>query len=308
MATERNANALSPGTLQAEVISRLKAEGVPVGEESGGFGTIEAIQFQRPAEYTGWIIATTTLSIPYGSDTSLYLFGTEGNAWKLLMMLEANGYATIAGAQGWLQYYVGLVGPGREPYLITTDVPPSWASVWRGLRLRVLRPGLKPELPVMLVRRTLDYFLDEPYQISVQRGGFSLLYLGFSVDKELAGFRGIHYLEYSVAGTRARVVHEAAVDPYNLVRRWAAQDWAIASRSIDTANLENARNWHELFHKQEPGCGLRPIQLGQRKDGNRDVLLASCSCEPSGYVLFAAGRQGFRIVSISQASPLPEEK
>jgi hypothetical protein len=299
--------------LEARVIASVESEDVPVGIEGSGFGAIEAIHVRRPSEYPDWLIATTSVSIPYGTDTSLYLFGRERDSWKLLLALESNGYSNIREAQGWLEYHVSQGQPGKKPFLITAEVTPSAVSVWQGLRVKVLRPGPSSESPRVLASRTLSYRLDEPYYFSVHADGFGLIYPGNAVNPELAGYRGIHYLEYAVDNGRASIVKESAIDPYDVIRRWTKQNWGTASRIVYASDRTEIRRWHDRFAREEWVCGMDGGAIGHGVAAGRDLLLTAVPCRRNGtskisaYVAFAAGRAGFRIVSISQHSPIDEE-
>jgi len=304
----------APEVLAARVIERLEGEDVPVGDE-GGYGAIPRIEFQRPPEYPAWLVATTSLSIPYGLDTSLYLFEIQGSSWKHVLTVESNGYKEISGAQGGLTYYVAPPVPHQKPYLVTADVTPSPVSVWQGLRVKVLRIGDRPETPIILASRELSYCLDDAYYFSIRAGGFGLIFLTFAVDPELAGFRGVHYLEYAVGVDRASKVKEVTIDPSVVVRRWAAKDWPTASRSVDASATGDLREWHQRFQRERWACGPGAISLSHRTEGDHERLLAVAGCTRgdteaiSAYVVFAAGRDGFHIASISDAKPvLPEEE
>jgi hypothetical protein len=313
VAASPDALTVATEVLNARVVERLEREGVPVGDE-GGFGAIPKIEFRRPSEYPAWLIGTTSLSIPYGLDTSLYLFEIRGSSWKHVLTLESNGYTTISDAQGWLTYYVAPPAQGQKPYLVAADITPSSASVWQMLRVKVLRIGSTPATPLVLASRRLDYCLDDAYYFSMRANGFGLIYLTSAVDGELAGYRGVHYLEYAVDTNRASRVEEVTIDPYNVIGKWAAEDWLIALRSVDASAREGLRDWHQRFRTDPWACGLGGVGVSHRVDGTREQLLAVAGCTqggdkaPSAYVVFAAGRRGFQITSISNTKPeLPEE-
>ena len=304
--------ATDPNILAARVVERLGREDVPVGDE-GGYGAIESIELRRPKEYPDWLVATTGLSIPYGLDVSLYLFERQGGTWKHALTVESNGYKTIRGAQGWLKYRVAPPIPGAKPYLVTAEVSPSDVSVWQALRLKVFRVGAKPEAPLILANRALGYCLDEPYYLTVRATGFGLIYLGNVVDLELAGWRGVHYLEYAVSARRASIVRETAVDPYRLIQKWASESWPVASRLADPSAKDGVRAWHQRFRESGWACGLGQIRLGQRRQGDHEQLLAEAGCEeddnrfPSAHVLLAPQSDGFHIASVSGTeATLPE--
>lgn len=270
--TVRADGAASPGELQARVIARLEREDVPVGDV-GGYGVILSIQIVRPKEYAEWLIATTTLGLPYEGDTSLYVYRARAGSWQLALSLEANGYDSIRGAQGGFDYRVG-VSAHRAPYLVTAAVNPSSVSVWRRLTLRVLEAGARPDSPVQLVSRTLTYCLEEPYQIAIHSGGFALLYEGDAADMRFAGYPGIHYIEYSIDHGRATVVKEAAADPGRLVKGFIG-----VSRLV----LRELSGREELF----------------AVSGNDNGIYQS----PSRYAVIHPNLRGIRVVSVSTKRP-----
>ncbi len=156
-----------PQVLTHRVIESLERQDIPVGDEHEGYGAIGEIELRCPKEYQNWMIATTSLSIPYGSDVSLYLFEKSGSSWKHAITVESNGYKTIHEAQGWLKYWVSSPNPSFKPYIVTAEVSPSSASVWQALRLNVLRVGVQLDSPYVLATRTFSYCLDEPYFLSI---------------------------------------------------------------------------------------------------------------------------------------------
>jgi len=297
-----------PDALAAEVIERLKREDVPVGD-TGGYGVISGIEFRRPPEYPSWLIATTTVSIPYGEDTSLYLFELREDAWKLALTQETNGYTNIRAAQGWLTYEVSPAPPGEKPYLITAQVSPASMSVWQTLQLRILRVGPDAEHSVLLAKRMLSYCLDDTYYFSVDAGGFGLMYLGNAVDQELAGNRGVHYLEYRVSGGRARVARDIGIDPYNVMRKWIARNWTLARQSIDPSAAGDLRGWHRRMQTGRWTCGFEGVSLSHQAVSGKEELLSVTECtegqkeKPSAYAVLKATHNGFRIVKISNEKP-----
>jgi hypothetical protein len=310
IAAAPGAAAAPPSMLTARVIARLAREDVPVGDDCDCYGAITRIELWRPPEYPAWLIATTTLSIPYGGDTSVYLFETAGSSWKHVLSQEANGYSDIAGAQGSLKLQVSPAPAGEEPYLVTTDVPPWPTSMWQVLRLKILRIGKSPGSPRVLADRTLEYALDEDSYLLLRASGFELIWLGGTVNRELAGFRGVHYLRYAVSANRAVVARSIAFDPNDLLRGWAARPWTAAARIVAPAARSAARQWHRRLRQDGWGCGLGPLRLGRRGDGE---LLVEAGCEnvsretSSVYFMLTPGRRSFRIAAVATAPlDLPE--
>jgi hypothetical protein len=306
-----NAAAMEPSALAAQVIDQLAREDVPVGD-SGGYGVISRIEFHRSAEYPSWLVATTTLSIPYGDDTSLYLFELKNGTWKHMLTQESNGYKNISEAQGWLTYQVAPPPPGKDPYLITANVSPSPASVWQALRLKVLRVGADPDHPKLLAKRTLSYDIDDAYYFSVRANGFGLIYLGDAIDPDLAGYRGVHYLEYGVSSTRAWIERETAVDPYDIIQKWAAQEWTAARQPVNSTESD-LHEWHRRLRKDHWECGLSGLSLSHRLVDGTAQLLSVANCtegqeqKTSAFAVLEADHDGFHIMSFSTTKPnLPE--
>lgn len=295
----------SAGDVTARVIEQL---GVPLQDEAG-YGRIDGIELSRPAEYSHWLIASVSLQIPYGVDTSLYVFEERGAGWRLAMAVETNGYRSIDGAQGWLTYRVGISAEGGLPFLVTSEVTPSMASIWQGLRLRAFRVGAHPDRPVVLVRRLLGINIVQSYQVAVHNGGFALLYEGSAAEPDQSIWPGVRYLEYSLGAGAAKRVIETAVDPIVWIHRWAWHPWTEASAMVDSAGREAARPWHEPLRSHEWGCGLGGVQLSTRVDAGREVLYAVVPCEhvdnntPSVYAVFRGGSQGFRLATLSVRPP-----
>ena len=305
---------MPPEELQARVIAQLEREDVPVGDitgDDGGYGVITAINLARPKEYPGWLIATTSLAIPYGDDTSLYVYEIRTGAWQLAMSLESNGYDEISGAQGWLQYRVGLSLGGRVPFLVATDHNPWPTSNWQGLRLGVFQVSRRPEHPLRLVKRDLFYWISEPYQVSIRPGGFGLIYDGPSVPGVKDWNVAVHYREYAVSPGAAVLLRASAVDPNVFAGRWAQAPWSIASASVDEPARAGSREWHDRLRQSRFPC-LGGTELARRVSEGRERLLAITECSdstPVGYLVLRAGSQGFRIASISSNWPkwLPDE-
>jgi TonB family protein len=294
-----------PEELQARVIEQLEREDVPVGDE-GEFGVITAIKLSQPREYPGWLAASVSLGIPYGDDTSLYVFQIRGDSWQLALTVETNGYDSIDGAQGWLQYRVACWS--GKPFLITTDHNPWPSSNLQGLRLKVLRVGPQPDHPIRLVSRSFTYYVGSE-QVSIRDGGVGLIYKGVSLKYRMGDLRSVRYVEYAVKAGAASVVTETAIDPSLFTYRWARTDWQTASAAVDPPARGEAREWYRRLRKWRFGCSDGP-QLARQVTEGRERLLAGVGCSgpvdgdsPVGYAVLRPGPRGFRIVSISSSRP-----
>lgn len=288
-----------PAALTAKAIATLEAQDIPVGD-AGGYGVISEVTIERSAVYADWMIATTTLNIPYGSDRSVYVFERNGQAWKLVLAQETNGYANIGEAQGNLSWKVALTAE-QKPYLITASVTPAMASVWQGLRLKVLRPGLNADRPAMLASRTFGYNLNDSYYFSVMASGFGLMFLGDTQEPDLAGYTGVHFVEYAVSEHRATFLQDTVLDPSVWMAKWITEKAPHTSRALDS--------WHDRLHAEHWECGPDVVALSQRSAGGREEMLAHMQCDKKFdspvhvYATFAASHRGFRLKEISPERP-----
>jgi hypothetical protein len=298
-AVEAPANsALTPDALSIMVTRRLEDQDVPVGDTFGAYGAINSIRFERPKEYPGWLIAETSLSMPYSDDVSLYVFELRNGRWKQVMIVEANGYRWISEAQGSMEHKVLRSSTGT-PYLITSEVSASAASVWQRLRLRILRPGTRSEYPRVLARKALGYCLDEPYYFSIRENGFGLIYLGGVLDPNLVGYRGVHYLDATINNDDV-AMRETATDPSNLLERWITEPWSKASRRVSSSR--ELKGWHRRFQSEKWNCPPGdPMPYSRNNE-----LFASIGCgredhdTPEAYVDLMPTVGGFLISNISR--------
>lgn len=288
-------------TLQAQVIARLESEDVPVGDE-GSFGVIASITLAKPKECAEWLVARVSLAIPYGDDTSLYVYRASKDSWWLIMTIESLGYDKVFGAPGWLQYRVARAPQTGELLLITTDVTPSPVSVWQGLRLKVWRVGTRPDRPVRLLSRTLGYCIEEPYELALYPGGFELLYLGEAVPPQVPGFRGIHYLAYAIHNRGPALIREMGIDPETVAMRWAG-------RELRAPESSETREWHRRFRDPKWDCGTGDSRMAVRSEFGTEQLFAVAPCgqtattPPAAYMVLRASVQGLRVVSVSAKLP-----
>jgi hypothetical protein len=96
---------LPPAALRKALELQLSAAGVRlIGADwerrSHPYGNVIDISVEVPSEMAAGLAVTTTLAIPCGQDSSLYILGRQEGRWHLLMAEESDGYSRISGAQG----------------------------------------------------------------------------------------------------------------------------------------------------------------------------------------------------------------
>jgi hypothetical protein len=140
------------------------------------YGEVNRIKIQTPAQHLNLLAITTTVSVPYGSDTSLYLFRRANDSWQLVLAHEANGYKDITGAQAQFDYAVSPPNETGRFFIVAAHIPPWFVSCWSSLKYSVLRIGREPYAPQVLLQSKGSVFrCDEPpYTLDVRADKFKL--------------------------------------------------------------------------------------------------------------------------------------
>jgi hypothetical protein len=169
------------------------------------YGGVGSINLERRANLPGFVVATTTLDLTCGEDTSIYLFRRRGARWRLVFAQESDDYADISGAQGRFDYRLASPDHAGRFLLATLNVNPWCTSNWQQVRYSLLAVGRGPEPPRVLARgkRTIYLGVDRPYRLRLTRREFRLDYHGESNPDEI---ERLHHILYRIEGARARLV------------------------------------------------------------------------------------------------------
>ena len=196
----------SPGELQGGVLADLKALDItvedpePTVEENENndlecgytYGDIYGITLEHPASREDLLVATTTVGVCCGRDTSLYVFQNDGTRWDLAMAVEANDYDDVSGAQGRFHYGISSPDQLNNFFVVAANVNPWCTSNWQMLRFKVLRPGQTAYEPrVLLSEERLIWlgsgFEDERgYRLRLRGNRFSVEFYGEKHEKSMA--------------------------------------------------------------------------------------------------------------------------
>jgi hypothetical protein len=205
---------VEPQGLRARIVSRLKSMGITIAEPPTAdmeaaantappFGALLGLTLAIPDGYPNLLVATTTLSIPCGEDSSLYLFDRQADGWRLILAQEANDYDSISDAQGSLGYAVGPADGGQPFFVVMASVSPWCTSNWQGIRYTVMRPGKTANEPVILFSTTDTIYLGnaEGYRMTATPNGFMVEFESSAPDNsdEVSAKKRI---EYRVRGNK----------------------------------------------------------------------------------------------------------
>ena len=214
-----SAGQLDSVALRTRIWDQLTSRGVTIGQprehatsdndwqSKYGYGDLYDVEVKQPLRHPELIAVTTTLEIPCGRDSSLYVFRKSNLDWRLIIAQEANDYDLVSGAQGLFDY---RISPGRfkEFFVLTVNVNPWCTSNWQSIRYSALRPGQSAYEPHVLTSGNEIIYLGvepPPYKLVVKRKWFSIRFSGESSRSEIMS--GItsrdHVLKYLIQGTRA---------------------------------------------------------------------------------------------------------
>jgi hypothetical protein len=148
------------------------------------------------------------IDIPWGDDSSLYVFERRGRAWANVLASEINDYESVEDSQSRFRYRVSPTAADGRWFVVTGSVNNHEASAWHWVRFAALAPSAEggPLRPTVLAheRRTiyLAGFDDETraYRFRVAPGGFSV---SFPTDAKPEGEIWARYA-YEVVHGEAR--------------------------------------------------------------------------------------------------------
>jgi len=272
-----------PEALRAAVVRRLLREGVVVGWPDDPyplFGNVVDVSLWTVPEQPGWLLASTTVSLPCGSDTSVYVFRRSRGGYAPLLDLEANGYRSIDAAQGGLRVFVA---PGADPYLVTLEVPPWCTSCWLGLRYRVIRPGPNPETPkVLFARRVSAYDCGADSTVRAFSDSFGLGYWDFTNAED---HHGPFFLRHTLSGDHVVAQAPIVLSLGAWLESWASKDWSLAAGDVAPAARKAARAWHAKLHARPEVCFPRGEQerfVPESADSSNLAVRYTCAMEQMG--------------------------
>lgn len=188
-------------------------------QEPYAYGDIFGLSLEQPDDHPELLVATTTLSLCCGDDTSLYIFSNTGGRWDLLLAEESNDYDDVSGAQGSFQYAISPADENHEFFVVTTNVNPWCTSNWQSLRYKVLRPGSDAYQPRIILSNKDTIYLgrNPPYSLKLKGDVFSLTFDGDEFMERMNNeeesspktHARSHVVKYRISGDLATRISEA---------------------------------------------------------------------------------------------------
>jgi hypothetical protein len=224
--------------------------------EAGSFGYVYDVEIRQPAPGLKLLAIVTTLDVPCGSDSSLYVYELRGASWQLVLIDEASDYDTVADAQGSFQYAVSPPDKDGGWFVVAADVNPWCSSNWQSLRYKVMRVGQTPDHPQILFSERQSVFLgnDETFKLRVGRKGFQISQIADqSLDSGI--LTRVHIQKYEVAGNRVSRVPPLGLVPQDFLDEWVQLPWEEATHWVSSKNQDVLQVRHSLLGLEDRKFG-----------------------------------------------------
>lgn len=194
----------------------LEAEGITLDADYSTYGSLADIRIEKPFPQRDLLVATVTLTLPCGLDTSLYVFERGITGWSLKLTHESNDYEEVNGGQEGLVWAMASTGDADKYVLALAHHSPWCSSTWRSFRIRIFQLDLVRNISNLVWSKNTSVWLDDDpaYSISSEGNGITLRYLGFSE---------VNPSDMHCFNTRVFRVEEGAVrllPPSDKSRRW----------------------------------------------------------------------------------------
>jgi hypothetical protein len=243
----------APADLTTALVDGLTRAGVEVGGNHwSSYGYVQSIEIEQLKDHPDLLVAITTFNIACGYDSSLYVFERRPAGWSLILVLEANDYEEVKGAQGSLGYALSPPDASGDWFLVAADITPWCTSMWHGLRYKVLRPAVSAYEPKVLFQDHDAIWLGDEttFELTSDASSFTLTFKSwFALDPR------IHSRDYTrsfqVAGDHVTRLPPLGLRPQDFVDEWVHRPWQEAAPWVVNSNLETLRDWHSKLQEHD---------------------------------------------------------
>jgi hypothetical protein len=199
--------------VREQLLAQLAEKSVTIEEHHGGFGQLLSLDVTTPPGHDDLLALQFEISIPYGSDSTLYLY----RGGQLVYQREENDYDSIGSALGSFQWQISAPDGEGTFLVLTTAISPSPASNWQMLTYTVDRIVPWCDVAVPIDRGTPEIFLGwDDLEIHVEPNRYGLKFAAGDFDS----FTRTRVLEYEVDGDRPVRIDPVADLPHGFVREW----------------------------------------------------------------------------------------
>ena len=304
------AGARSPKVLAIQVKKAFLAAGASVDDprnRGGGqsIGRLERIEVERPAGHPEKLGVVITLSLPCGSDGSLYVLQEQARgAPSVLLAAEASGYSTIRGGQLALTYRLSLPDERGGWFAVVATSMPWCSSAWRGISYGVFVPGPSPDAPRRVLHQGDSAYLgDRLADLETGRDDFEVDYTTWDRFGDDVMRSAVHHYARRL-GAFVRV-QPVAPGPIDLPKEWVAMPWDEARRFTAGQSPDALRAWHDKLVRGEKAERAKlAVRSEDQAAGSARLSLTCAGCKTLPAELFIDVRQdgpGWVMVAVSPA-------
>lgn len=236
----------APNLKRMALMMRRALQRVAVNRDrhaEGAFATSISVEFQELPGHPDFIALRSTIDVPCGDDSSLYLFWRDAGHWKVAFALESNGYDYIGGAPGYFTYSVSPPADDGSFLVVSATNAPSCTSNWTSTRANVYRLTDPPREPVLITQQNRSTTNGrDPISVGADVNGYTLGYTYvFNLDTDRGRRERVEH--YDLDGTQVFRARPIAGGPDDFVDEWVEVAWPTAGLSSDPSNT-SLKHWH----------------------------------------------------------------
>ncbi len=224
--------------MEARLTAELRRAGLlepqkPVAEA----GYISSLKFSRLEGYRGALLVEAGITIPCGSDVSIYFYRFTPSRRDRLF--EASGGSPNGNDLVDTQFSPPNASGGRIFYVSWLGV--SCVSVWNGLKYRLWRIDANTDKAVELLSDKHSFMTDEDSHVKLTA---EELLLELTAGDMVPGFRRTYVLRYNIGPESVHRIDPVALQPQDFVHEWLIRPWSeMQSRSSPAV-----AKWHTFLH------------------------------------------------------------
>jgi hypothetical protein len=223
--------------LEAQLTAELQRAGAFETEKpSAEAGYVGLVRLSRPPEYPGALVVEASVTVPCGSDASIYVYRFTASARSRL--LEADG--ARENGDGLSDIRFSAPDNSGSGLFYASWFAVQCASVWDVLDYRLFRIDARSEGAMPIFSGSHTYTLFDA-QVKLTPGD---LLLELQAEALGAGWRRTYVLHYRIGPDSVQRIDPVALQPQDFVHEWMIRPWdEMQPRSA--AALEK---WRRFLH------------------------------------------------------------
>jgi hypothetical protein len=234
---------------EEEILEQLRAAGweeIP-SHKWNSYGEIRRIKFDWKLGYEpGVLVVSTQLWIPCGNtdpDSALYVFQGIGRKWQLVLSADSDFDPAGEDDATGMQYQLSPPDPHGRWFVALAHLPPSCRRERTALRFEVLRPGVNPDKPdvILAQRETINSGFNPAFRVDLETDWFAITE---GKTRRLDAEPGVFILRYQVEDNKIQRIAPLALDPEDFLDQWTQMSWDDAKKWTKGQSGSELQEWH----------------------------------------------------------------